>query len=274
MSEMIEKAKNKILSINKDRPRVGIILGSGLGPVVDAIENPIKLEYTDIPGFKNTTVEGHSGSLIRGKIKNTEVVVMQGRVHFYEGHSLEDVVFPARVLASLGLDALVITNASGGINSAYHPGEIVMIKDHINLTGRNPLVGPNNPNWGPRFPDMTYAYNPEYRELMKKVAAENKIKLQEGVYVGVSGPTYETPAEINMFRIVGADMVGMSTVPEVIAAHHMGAKILALSCVSNMAAGMTAEKLDHSDIKDVALLGLKTMTTLLTGFIEAIGKQK
>lgn len=274
MNEMIEKAKTKILSLGKDRPRVGLVLGSGLGPVVDAIENQVKINFIDIPGFKNTSVEGHSGSLIRGKLRGVEVVVMQGRVHYYEGHSLDEVVFPARVMTSLGLDALVITNASGGINSKYFPGEIVMIKDHINLTGRNPLIGPNNPTWGPRFPDMTYAYNPELREVFKKVAKNEGIDLKEGIYVGVSGPTYETPAEINMFRVVGGDMVGMSTVPEVIAAHHMGAKVVALSCVSNMAAGMTEQKLDHADIKEVALKGVRTMTKLLTGFVEQLGSSK
>lgn len=273
MSLDLKPAVDKILSISAKKPRVGLVLGSGLGPVVDAIENQIVVDYNQIPGFKKTSVEGHSGQLIRGTISGVEVVVMQGRVHFYEGHTLDEVVFPTRVLALLGLDALIITNASGGINSNYRPGEIVMIKDHINLTGNNPLIGPNNKEWGPRFPDMTYAYNPELRKIFQNVAQKSKIDLKEGNYVGVSGPTYETPAEINMFRIVGGDMVGMSTVPEVIAAHHMGAKVAALSCVSNMAAGMTAGKLDHNDIKDVALMGVETMKKLLIGFISELGKK-
>jgi len=269
----LKPAVDKILSMSPKRPRIGLVLGSGLGPVVDAIENQIVLDYNQIPGFKKTSVEGHSGSLIRGTISGVEVAVMQGRVHFYEGHTLDEVVFPARVMASLNLDALILTNASGGINSKYRPGEIVMIKDHINLTGNNPLIGPNKNEWGPRFPDMTYAYNPEIRAQFQNVAKQLKIDLKEGNYVGVSGPTYETPAEINMFRIVGGDMVGMSTVPEVIAAHHMGAKVAALSCVSNMAAGMTSDKLDHDDIKDVALLGVEKMKKLLIGFIEQLGKK-
>jgi purine-nucleoside phosphorylase len=232
----------------KTRPEVAIVLGSGLGPMADAVENPTVIPYERIPGWPLSTAVGHAGKLIFGKLEGREVVVMSGRAHLYEGHPMDQVVLGVRVLARLGADKVILTNAAGGINLTYHRGALVLITDHLNLQGANPLLGPNDDSLGPRFPDMTFCYSPRLRALAEQQAKRIGIPLHHGVYAGLSGPTYETPAEIRYLRIIGADLVGMSTVPEAIALNHMGAEVLAFSCVTNMAAGVTNEKINHEEV--------------------------
>lgn len=272
MNEKINKAVKYIQSISDIKPRIGIILGSGLGVFVDQIENKIIIPYNDIPHFKKTTVDGHVGQLILGKVKGVEVVALQGRFHAYEGLEMEEVVFPIRMLASMGTKMLILTNAAGGVNLNFRPGDLVIITDHINLMGRNPLVGPNDSSRGPRFPDMSHAYNPELNEVLRTVSKELGHPAKEGVYAGVLGPTYETPAEIKMIRTLGGDMVGMSTVPEAIAANHMGVKVCGISCITNMGAGITNLKLKHEDIKDEAFKVMDQFTALLNQSIQKFGK--
>ncbi|MBA2404971.1 MAG: purine-nucleoside phosphorylase [Bdellovibrionales bacterium] len=257
------------------KPKIGIVLGSGLGIYVDQIQNKTIIPYQDIPHFKRTTVEGHEGRLILGEVHGVPVAALQGRMHPYEGHPMEEIVHPIRTLAALGIEMLFVTNASGGINLDYHPGDLVAIEDHINLSGRNPLVGPNIAELGPRFPDMSQAYDPELRELLKKVAKNHHVNLKSGVYCSVLGPTYETPAEIRMLRILGADLVGMSTVSEVIAANHLGLKVAGVACITNYAAGIKLEKLSHADVKKVAekaMVGFATILTETIGELKKLGK--
>ena len=257
------------------KPKIGIVLGSGLGIYVDQIQNKTVIPYQDIPHFKRTAVEGHEGRLILGEVHGVPVVALQGRMHAYEGHSMEEIVHPVRTLAALGIEILVVTNASGGINLNYHPGDLVAIQDHINLSGRNPLVGPNIAEMGPRFPDMSEAYDSELRTILKQVAQNHHVDLKDGVYCSVLGPTYETPAEIRMLRILGADMVGMSTVPEVIAAGHLGLKVAGVTCITNYAAGIKLEKLSHADVKKVAekaMVGFATILTETIGELKKMGK--
>ena len=231
-----------------EKPTIGLVLGSGLGVLADEIENPVVIPYDEIPGFTKSTVVGHKGQLVIGKLRGKQVVAMQGRFHYYEGHDLEAVVFPIRVMKLLGVETMIITNAAGGINESYGEGNLMLIRDHINLTARNPLIGPNDDEMGTRFPDMSEAYSKDLRNLAKNVAEEQGINLQEGVYVGLLGPSYETPAEIRMLRTLGADAVGMSTVPEVIVARHMNVKVLGISCISNMAAGILEQPLSHEEV--------------------------
>ena len=257
------------------KPKVGIVLGSGLGIYIDQIQNKTVIPYEDIPHFKRTSVEGHSGALIFGEVKGVNVVALQGRLHPYEGYAMEEIVLPVRVLAALGIEILFLTNASGGINKDFHPGDLVIINDHINLSGRNPLVGPNIAELGPRFPDMGNAYDKELREMLASVAKDHHVDLKTGVYCSVLGPTYETPAEIRMLRILGADLVGMSTVPEVIAANHLGLKVAGVACVTNYAAGIKEEKLSHADVKKVAekaMVGFATVLTETIGELKRMGK--
>jgi purine-nucleoside phosphorylase len=265
--ENIKNAADYISSIKKTKPKVGIILGSGLGAFIDRVENKTIIPYTQIPHFHQTTVEGHEGRLILGTVNGVEVAVMQGRFHVYEGLSMEEVVMPTRVLAMLGIDYLILTNASGGINLNYKQGDLVIITDHINMMGRNPLVGPNLNQLGPRFPDMTNAYCQELQNIFKNAAKEIHYEMPTGIYVGVLGPTYETPAEIKMFRAIGGDMVGMSTVPETIAANHLGLKVGGISCITNMAAGIKQEKLKHEDIKGEALKVMEKFSNIIVGSI-------
>lgn len=271
MYNKIQEATEYIQSITSIKPKVGLVLGSGLGVYVDQIENQVVIPYTDIPHFHKTTVEGHQGRLIIGSVKGVSVAVLQGRYHVYEGHSLDDVVLPTRVLCLLGAENMILTNAAGGINSAYQPGELVYIKDHINMTGRNPLVGPNITELGPRFPDMTQAYDLDLREIIKDSAKKLGFEIKGGVYAQMLGPTYETPAEINMLRVIGADLVGMSTIPESIAANHLGIKVAGLSCVTNLAAGVGNEKLTHEDVKEVAKFAMEKFSNLLTEVVSRIG---
>jgi purine-nucleoside phosphorylase len=243
-----EQAAEFIRSKTALKPKIALILGSGLGPFADGIKNATRLSYSDIPHFPRTTAIGHAGKLVIGNVAGVPVAAMQGRVHYYEGLPLRDVVFPIRVFNQLGVKAAIITNAAGGINTSYSQGALVVLNDHINLQGSNPLIGPNDDRWGPRFPDMTRVYWKPYREIAKQEAKRVGIEVHEGVYVAVTGPSYETPAEIRMFRNVGADVVGMSTVAEVIAASHMSMRVLAISCVTNMAAGILDQPLDHLEV--------------------------
>ena len=244
----IKASADFILKQSKYKPEIGLILGSGLGSLADAIEDAEYYNYADIPNFPTSTVEGHAGRLVIGKLGNKQVVAMQGRFHYYEGYSLDKVTFPVRVMKLLGVSKLIVTNAAGGIS--FGPGTLMAITDHINMTGQNPLIGKNLDDFGPRFPDMSKAYTPAYREIAHKVADKLGIKLEEGVYLGVTGPTYETPAEIRAFKSLGADAVGMSTVPEVIVAAHSDLKVLGISCISNFAAGLQ-EELNHEEVVEV-----------------------
>ncbi|RXJ03837.1 purine-nucleoside phosphorylase [Anaerobacillus alkaliphilus] len=230
------------------QPEIGLILGSGLGVLAEEIENPVKIPYDEIPGFPVSTVEGHAGQLVIGTLQGKQVITMQGRFHYYEGYSLERVTFPIRVMKELGVKSLIVTNAAGGINETFTPGDLMIITDHINNFGDNPLIGPNDPAQGVRFPDMSTAYNKKLVKLAKEVAHTLEIPVKEGVYVGNTGPSYETPAEIRMLRFFGGDAVGMSTVPEVIVAKHCDLEVLGISCISNMAAGILDQPLTHEEV--------------------------
>ena len=243
-----EQAKEFILSHTKLRPQIALVLGSGLGPFADHLGDATKLSYVDIPHFPRTTAIGHAGKLVIGNVGDVPVIAMQGRVHYYEGLPLHDVIFPMRVFGRMGVKAAVITNAAGGINTNYKQGALVVLSDHINLQGSNPLIGSNDERFGPRFPDMTRVYWKPYRQVALEEAKKLGINVAEGIYLAVTGPSYETPAEIRAFRTWGADVVGMSTVSEVIAASHMGIKVLAISCVTNMAAGILDQPLDHKEV--------------------------
>lgn len=243
-------AAQYLLSQTPIRPKIGLVLGSGLGAFADQLSGAARIPYTQIPGFPRSTAIGHAGQMVIGKAGDIPVAVMQGRVHLYEGYSVQEVTYPMRVFGRMGIGAVVITNAAGGINVKYQQGALVVISDHINLQGYNPLVGPNDDRFGERFPDMTRAYSRGYAEAAQKEAAKLGIGLEQGVYVGLLGPSYETPAEIRYLRTIGADLVGMSTVAEVIAARHMGIKVLAISCVTNMAAGILDQPLSHQEVMD------------------------
>ena len=233
-------------------PTVGLILGSGLGAYADTFSNPVAIDYGDIPHFPRSHVIGHKGRLVLGTRGGACCVAMQGRVHMYEGHSGPTVAFPARVLVALGAKVIIVTNAAGGLNPSWMPGTLMLIRDHIDLLRDHALRGPNDDRLGPRFPDMTHTYAPELRSLVKDVAASAAIALQEGVYVAMPGPTYETPAEVVMLQNLGADATGMSTVPEVCVARHMGARVIGISCITNQAAGITGNALSHEEVTETA----------------------
>jgi purine-nucleoside phosphorylase len=252
------------------RPKVGVILGSGLGSAAEAIENSVAIPYDEIPYWPRTTAIGHAGRLVIGTLEGVPVIVMQGRVHFYEGYMMDEITFPIRILGEMGVSSLIATNAAGGVNVSYAPGDLVVINDHINFMGTNPLIGANNNKWGPRFPDMTYAYDQEYIKTALEAAAEENVNLRQGIYIAFSGPSYETPAEIRMSRALGADLVGMSTIPEVIVANHMGMRVLAISCVSNYAAGVTANKLHHQEVLDAMAGAADSMVRVIRGFLRKI----
>ncbi|MBN2723852.1 MAG: purine-nucleoside phosphorylase [Deltaproteobacteria bacterium] len=233
-------------------PELGLILGSGLGDFADTLENSVRIPFGDIPGFSVSTVSGHAGVLVCGISGGKKVAIMQGRVHYYEGHEMEKVIFPARTLVMMGCKTLIITNAAGGISPSLAAGDLCLITDHLNYMGTNPLRGPNDSRLGARFPDMSDIYSKKLREQVLAIAASSGITLKEGVYAAMPGPTYETPAEISMLKTVGASMVGMSTVPESLAAHHMGASIIGISCISNLAAGISPVPLTHDEVKETA----------------------
>jgi purine-nucleoside phosphorylase len=246
---------------------IGIVLGSGMGAFADTLEDRFETLYSDIAGWPVSTAAGHAGKLVAGMIADREVIVLSGRAHYYEGYTGPQVAFGIDQLAKRDVDRVILTNAAGAINPDYQPGDLVLVSDHINLMGLNPLVGPNDDERGPRFPDMTEAYSREYRAIAKQAGAELGLDLKEGVYAGMLGPSYETPAEIGFLRIIGADLVGMSTVPEVIAANHRGMKVLAISCVTNMAAGILPQKLEHQDVLDTADRVRDTLIRLLTAIV-------
>ena len=245
-----DRAAKFILSKTKLRPRVAVVLGSGLGAFADDLAGAVRIPYEKIPGFPRSTAEGHAGRLVIGKAGDVVVAAMQGRVHFYEGYSLKEVVFPMRVLGRLGIRAAILTNAAGGINTDFKQGALVVIRDHINLQGSNPLIGPNDERLGVRFPDMTQAYSKSYRSIAAEESRRLGIEVFEGVYAALTGPSYETPAEIRYLRTIGADLVGMSTAPEVIVARHMGIRVLGISCVTNMAAGILDQPINHAEVME------------------------
>ena len=245
-----DRAAKYVLAKTKLRPRIGLVLGSGLGAFADEFASATRIEYKKIPHFPVSTAIGHAGKLVIGKVGDVPVAAMQGRVHFYEGYSMKDVAFPIRVMGRMGIRAVILTNAAGGINTNFTQGALVVIKDHINLHATNPCTGPNDENFGPRFFDMTTAYDKQYRSVALAEAHSLKIDVHEGVYCILNGPSYETPAEIRAMRALGADLAGMSTVPEVIAARHMGIKILGISCVTNAAAGVLDQPIDHQEVLD------------------------
>jgi len=249
---------------------IGLVLGSGLGGVADEIADARSLPYGRIPHFAASTVPGHAGKLVAGRWQGQTVLALAGRVHGYEGHPPWQVTLPVRVLAALGVQVLVVTNAAGAVHTALQPGDILLMNDHINLTGANPLVGPNDDRLGPRFPDMTSAYDPELRALCEAEAAHRGIAIKRGVYCGLSGPSYETPAEVRMIALLGADVVGMSTVHEVIVARHMGMRVLGLSCVTNLGAGLGEGTLDHGHVAEVALDSTAQMTALVAAVVASL----
>jgi purine-nucleoside phosphorylase len=258
-----DSAAQLILSRTPLGPRIALVLGSGLGGFADSLAGATRIPYSEIPAFPRSTAIGHAGQMVIGKAGSVPVAAMQGRVHLYEGYSAQEVTFPIRVFGRMGIRAVILTNAAGGINLSYSQGALVLIRDHINLQGINPLVGPNDDRFGVRFPDMTHAYAKEYRAITREEASKLKITLHEGVYAGLLGPSYETPAEIEYLRRIGADLVGMSTVAEVIAARHMGIKVLAISCVTNMAAGILDQPLSHAEVMETGDRVKTTFESLL-----------
>ncbi|MFC4078165.1 purine-nucleoside phosphorylase [Salinithrix halophila] len=273
MESVVEKTRLAVEVIRKQsktRPRIGLVLGSGLGVLAEEIVNPDIIPYGEIPHFPVSTVEGHAGQLVIGELEGQPVVAMQGRFHYYEGYSMAEVTFPIRVMKELGVEALVVTNAAGGINTQLKAGDLMLIRDHINFQFDNPLMGPNQPEWGVRFPDMSEAYDTGYAQLAKRVAEADGAPLKEGVYIGLSGPTYETPAEIRMFRTLGADAVGMSTVPEVTVARHAGIRVLGISCISNMAAGILPQPLSHDEVMETAEEVKPRFIKLVKGIVKDI----
>jgi purine-nucleoside phosphorylase len=247
---LAEAASQSILQRTPLRPKIGLVLGSGLGGFADSLTEFTRIPFTEIPSFPRSTAIGHAGQMVIGKSGVVPVAAMQGRAHLYEGYSAHQVAFPMRVFARMGIRAVILTNAAGGINPNYQQGALVVIRDHINLQGANPLIGPNDDRFGTRFPDMTQAYAKEYRVMAPEEAGKLGMTLHEGVYAALPGPSYETPAEINYLRTIGADLVGMSTVLEAIAARHMGIKVLAISCVTNMAAGILDQPLSHQEVME------------------------
>ncbi len=255
-----------IRSKSRLEPRVAVVLGSGLGAFAEALADRAEIPYAEIPGWPVSTAVGHAGKLVLGKLDGLPVAVMAGRSHLYEGYTPAQVSMGVRVLRRLGVESILFTNAAGGINLSYSQGSLVLITDHINLQGANPLIGPNDDAAGPRFPDLSEAYSADYRETAHKVAAELRIQLHEGVYAALTGPSYETPAEIRYLRTIGADLVGMSTVPEVIVANYLGMRVLAISCVTNMAAGVLPQKISHEDVLET---GRQVQDTLVR-FLKAL----
>jgi purine-nucleoside phosphorylase len=251
-------------------PRIAVVLGSGLGGVADAVEDGVEIPYSEIPHFVTSTVPGHAGKLIIGTCGGVGVVLMSGRVHFYEGYSMEEVTLPVRVFSLMGIRSLILTNAAGGAAPHLSPGSLMAITDHINLMGENPLRGPNDDRFGTRFPDMTGVYTPSYVEAAHEAAREMDAVLREGVYMALRGPTYETPAEIRMMRKLGADAVGMSTVPEATVARHCGVKVLAISCITNIAAGLAPAEINHSDVLTVGKVAGKQLAELIVRVIPRI----
>lgn len=266
----IEEARKYIQSIDNSKFDVAIILGTGLGSIVNNIDNKKVIKYQDIPGFPVSTVAGHKGELIIGELEGKKVIAFNGRFHYYEGYAMDQVVFGIRVMKALDIENILVSNAAGGMNPDFQPGDLMIITDHINFMGTNPLIGRNFEELGPRFPDMSSAYNKDLIKLAFECATKLNIKAQKGVYAAVSGPTYETPAELRMLRILGGDAVGMSTVPEVIAANHMGMKVLGISCITDMAIADNLEPLDHSKVVETANKAMAKFVNLVKGIVKSI----
>ena len=270
---LADSAAKLILKRTSLRPTIGLVLGSGLGAFADSLTDAARVPYAEIPSFPQSTAIGHAGRLVIGNAESVAVAAMQGRVHLYEGYSAQEITFPIRVFARMGIRAVILTNAAGGINLGYSRGALVLIRDHINLQGTNPLVGPNDVRFGVRFPDMTQAYSRAYRVIAREEAARQNIMLHEGVYSALLGPSYETPAEIEYLRRIGADLVGMSTAAEVIAARHMGLSVLAISCVTNMAAGILDQPLSHAEVMETGERVKTTFEALLRAVLPRIANQ-
>jgi purine-nucleoside phosphorylase len=270
---LIDQAVALLRSQGFGKAKAALILGSGLGSLADTFREQVAVDYKDVPGFGESTVAGHAGRLVYGLLAGVPVVAMQGRYHFYEGHSQRQIAFALWVMRELGASTLVVTNAAGGLNPKFSVGDLMLITDHINMTGGNPLIGPNPDGYGPRFPDMSQAYTKALGERADKIALEMGFSLQRGVYLAVSGPAYETPAEIKSFARLGADAVGMSTVPEVIIAKHAGMEVLGLSCITNLAAGLGAAKLDHHEVIEVTQRVEKRFVALVTRFVGSLKEE-
>lgn len=268
--EKLEQTTSYLLAQTKIKPQIGVILGSGLGAFASQIKIDKAIDYKDIPHFPVPTIEGHSGKMIFGMVERTPVVCLQGRIHFYEGHPMSSVVYPMRTLARLGIHSALITNAAGGLNPNMQPGDFMIIEDHINLMGTNPLIGPNEVQLGARFPDMTEAYSIALRDRLAQVLTKHKVPFHRGIYCALSGPTYETPAEVRHLQIIGGSAVGMSTVPEVIVANHMGIKVCGVSCITNQAAGIAKQKLSHSEVTETAQRVEAQFTAVVKDFITSL----
>lgn len=273
MENMLSKINDAKVFLEKKldkKPELGLILGSGLGIMAEEISNPTIIKYDEIPHFSKSTVEGHAGQFVIGELMGKEVMIMQGRTHFYEGLSMKQITFPVRIMHALGIKKLILTNSAGGANEAYEAGDLMLIKDHINFSAKNPLMGENYDELGPRFPDMSDTYDQALRLKIKALAKDLGIRLQEGVYMFFTGPTYETPAEVRMARTLGADAVGMSTVPEAIVANHSGMSIVGISCITNMAAGILDQPLNHDEVVETADRVRDTFVKLVSQIIEMI----
>ncbi len=268
--ERAQQAAEYIASQTAHRPRVILVLGSGLGDYADQIADADRIPYGEIPGFATSTVPGHKGQLVLGTHRGIEVAVMQGRLHFYEGYRQDEITLPLRVLRLLGAEIVLLTNASGGINLDFAPGDLMLIDDHINFSGTSPLMGENDERFGPRFPDMSQAYDAELKQMMLRVATQTGVAMQRGVYMMFTGPQFETPAEIRFARTIGADAAGMSTVPEVIIARHCGLRICAVSCITNMAAGILDQPLTHQEVMETGERVKETFGRLVDGFLSAL----
>ncbi|KAJ51463.1 purine-nucleoside phosphorylase [Clostridium tetanomorphum] len=266
IKESVNYVKSKVDMI----PEIGIILGSGLGDLADKVEERINIKYENIPNMPKSTVVGHAGQYVFGKLNGKSVVMMQGRVHYYEGHKMDELSLPIHIMKYLGIKTLIVTNAAGGVNEGFKPGDLMIIKDHINFAFTNPLIGKNEEEIGPRFPDMSNAYDKDLVDLANKVAKNEQIEVKEGIYVMMTGPTYETPAEIRMIRILGGDAVGMSTVPDVITAKHCGLKVLGISCITNMAAGILDQPLNHAEVMETSNKVKDKFIKLVSGIIKEI----
>ncbi len=269
---LAESAAKSVLQRTSLRPQIGLVLGSGLGAFADSLADATRIPFADIPAFPRSTAIGHAGQMVVGKAGAVPVAVMQGRVHLYEGYSAQEVAFPVRVFGRMGIRSVILTNAAGGINLRYQQGALVLVSDHINLQGTNPLVGPNHDRLGVRFPDMTHAYDKAYRELAREEAGKLGMTLHEGFYAALLGPSYETPAEIRYLRVIGADLVGMSTALEVIAARHLGIKVLAISCVTNMAAGILDKPLSHQEVMETGERVRESFEALLHAVLPRIAE--
>jgi purine-nucleoside phosphorylase len=270
--QLADAAAQFILTRTPLRPKIGLVLGSGLGAFADSLTEATRVPYADIPTFPRSTALGHAGQMVLGHSGDVPVATMQGRAHLYEGYSAQEVTFPMRVFGRMGIRGVILTNAAGGINLSYSQGALVLIRDHINLQGTNPLVGANDDRFGVRFPDMTHAYARDYRQMAREEAGKLGIALEEGVYAGLLGPSYETPAEIEYLRRLGADLVGMSTVAEVIAARHMEMKVLAVSCVTNMAAGILDQPLSHREVMETGERVKTTFQALLRAVLPRVAQ--